>query len=169
MTRVRLATCTALLALAAGLPSGAAAQRRAAADAPPHVWTAAPVAPATPISPPASAQDGGDPRQGAMLAGGLWGGLVGGVLGLGMGLAADDMGAAYFGTTAGVAAGMAAGAHHGNRQAGSLPPGMLASVGWSLVLAALALESDAVPLLAAAPVGSLLLSMTVEERTGRER
>jgi hypothetical protein len=165
---MRITICTVLLALAAALPSGAAAQWRPA----PHVFpSASPAAPTEPAAPPPKrwAVQGERERGGAMLVGGLWGGLVGGLAGVGVGLAADDMEMAYFGTAGGIAAGMSMGVHHGNLKAGSLPLGMLASVGWSLALAAFAVDANSVPVLAVAPLGSLLISMTVEERTSRER
>ena len=46
---------------------------------------------------------------------------------------------------------------------------MLASAGWSLALASFALEAESVPLFAVGPLGSLLISMSIEERTGQER
>lgn len=166
---MRLATCTVVLALAAALPYGAAAQWRPAADAPPHVWTAGGASPETALPPPPLVQDERAQRQGAMLGGGLVGGALGGVLGFGWGIARNDLGSTYFGTVVGVGAGMAYGVHRANRKQGSLALGMLASVGWSVLLAGFALETESVPLLAAAPLGSLLFSMMVEERTSSQR
>lgn len=148
----------------------AAASAPAAAQWRPQAWAGPGVAvrsgPAAQPQPPAMRHENARPAYGRMIRGGLVGGAAGAGLGLLSRGSSGDIGSAVSNASLGAALGIPVGVHVGNRTRGSLLLSGLASLGiGGLALSSAGTGGNAVPLLVAASVAELGVSVYVERVT----
>jgi hypothetical protein len=152
-----------LLCVAASYPATAAAQWRTPSRETPVAWKI-PVHTA-----PSLLEIPSQDRQTESIANMIGGGVLAGVLGavVGRAVAADDnasIGDRFFGASLGAGIGIPIGVHLTNGRRGQLMLAELASVAWTLALFSAAANDNSVPLLAAAPIGALAISVAIERR-----